>query len=172
MSTFKSIFLGLFVLCTISSCSGVSELAPEDEELLATLNNAVETFAHKNDIAQARALIVESLNKGLVEKDSLVLVETISPGGIYECVAYIYHNQMITFYNAQKGIESTDKFSKMEVRGTPYEALTFIDAIQMNSFDAFMEAREKDIPGDNGWWLITFLGKDQEQYSAKNYYAK
>lgn len=172
MSILKTVLFSVVVLFAMSACSGASDLAPKDAKLLLVLNDAVEPFTHKKDIIEARGVIVESINRGLVDKDSLVLVETISPEGIYECVAYIYHNQMITFYNAKKGIENSDEFSKIEVRGTPFEALTFIDAIQMNSFEAFMDARDKDIPGDNGWWLITFLGKDQDQYSAKNYYAK
>lgn len=169
---FSQLIMSLLLILGLTQCAKTNELSPEGKALLTTLNDAVAQFEYKSDIVQARSLVVESINNGLVNVDSLVVVETITDTGIYQCVAYIYHNQMITFYNAKKGAESPGEFAKVQVRGTPYEALTFLDAVQMNSFEEFLAARSKDIPESDDWWLITFVTKDKENFSAKNYYSK
>ena len=149
-------------------------MSPEDKALLLAVNEAIEeeSFDTKEDIIKARELFAEGINRGLSETDSLVLVESIADDGVYQCVTYVYHNQMITFHNAKKGLADVGEFSKVQVTDTPFEALTFLDAIQMNKFESFLTARKKDIPESDAWWLITFVSKNGGSYSAKNYCSK
>lgn len=172
MRIVRLFFICLLLITSFTLCTSREKLSPEDQALISALNDAVAPFDRKEDVVQARGLFAESINKGLLDSDSLVMVESISDVGIYQCVAYVYHNRMITFYNAKKGVESADEFSKVQINDTPYEALTFIDAIQMNKFESFLTARINDIPQSEDWWLITFLSKNGETYSAKNYFSK
>ena len=133
-------------------------MSPEDKALLLAVNEAIEeeSFDTKEDIIKARELFAEGINRGLSETDSLVLVESIADDGVY----------------AKKGLADVGEFSKVQVTDTPFEALTFLDAIQMNKFESFLTARKKDIPESDAWWLITFVSKNGGSYSAKNYCSK
>lgn len=173
MRRFRFLFLGILLILVLVQCtSNGDKLSPEAEALLIALNDSVEPFDHKADVAQARSLVVESINKGLLENDSLVMVETITPDGIYQCIAYIYHNKMITFHNVKKSNDSLESFSKVQIAGTPYEALAFVDAIQVNKFDSYLAARSKDLSDSNDWWLISFISKEKESFRARNYISK
>lgn len=165
--------ISILAIMGFTQCTSGEKLTAEEQALLSAVNDAVvESFASKEDIVNARELFAEAINKGLLDTDSLVLVETIADDGVYQCVTYVYHNKMITFHNAKKEDRLSGEFTQVQVTDTPYEALTFLDAIQMNKFDNFLRARTKDIPESDDWWLITFVSKNGEAYSAKNYYSR
>lgn len=161
-----------FTILSLVCCAGQGAVSELEEKLLNGINKATESFEGRPYIVSARSLIIGSVHKGLAESDSLMLVESVNSSGEYQCVSYVTHNKMITFYNARKVENASGQFTgeyiQVPAENTPYEALTFIDAYQNGSFDRFYEDRNKSERENlEKKWVVSFVTKDAADYSFK-----
>lgn len=169
--TLSTLIPSILIIFLFSQCSG-SDVEKEAKALLKEVNQATQYFEDREELFKARASIIAAINRNLLEKDSIVLVESVDKAGIYQCVSYVSHNKMTTFYNARKDVDTTGEYIQSVADTTPYEALSFIDAFQNNFLDQYLQERKEEISESEKDWIITFIIKESKQYTVENYISK
>ncbi|NDV69444.1 hypothetical protein [Dysgonomonas sp. 25] len=176
MSKSLSTTLLLTALILLASCTGTNA-EEEAKALLAELNKSTGHFQEREELFKARTAVISSINRNILNPDSVFMVESIDKAGNYQCISYVAHNKMTTFYNARKAKNRDEQdigeYIQTSADITPYEALSFVDAFQNSTIEQYLEERNAAKIAESGKnWILSFIVYKDDQYTIKNHISK